>query len=274
MISRTIKVRSGQSVLSARIDGRENGPAIVLSHSILASNVMWEAQSRWLAEQGYFVISIDTRGHGDSTAPNLAFGMDELVGDIITVLDQLDLDAVHFVGLSLGGMIGFGLGIHHPERLRSLMICAARADAPPAFVAPWPERIALAQSSGCGALARPTIERWFGLPFLDANPGIARHFERMISGTSTEGFVGCAQALMELRYLPEIHRIEVPTTLVAGAKDGPIPEAMREAHRLIAGSVYLVIENAGHLPNVDQPVAFQTVMQQHLNRTRIFSGAH
>lgn len=93
--------------------GDPAAPAVLLSHSILASSMMWDEQLAMLAKAGWRAIAIDTRGHGQSSSTIPPYTMDELGLDIISILDALSIKQAHFVGLSLGGMIGFGLGIHH-----------------------------------------------------------------------------------------------------------------------------------------------------------------
>jgi 3-oxoadipate enol-lactonase len=266
MISKHLTLKGSGATLAVHVDGNERGPAVLLAHSILASHVMWDEQARLLADRGFHVLRMDTRGHGLSGAPTPPYVMADLVADVVSVLDQLDLDTVHYVGLSLGGMTGFGLGILHPHRLKSLLLCDARADAPVAFAAPWDDRIQTAQQHGCAALAESTAERWFGRSFLDSQPQEAARVRAMIAATSTAGFVGCARAIQGLGYLGDLATIDVPTTLLVGANDGPLPAAMKDVQGLIAESRYELIADAGHLPNIDQPKAFGEALLRHLER--------
>lgn len=249
--------------IAVSLQGPSDGPAVLMGHSILSSGMMWETQAALLVATGWRVICADTRGHGDSAASAAPYAMSDLVADSIAVLDALKIERAHYVGLSLGGMSGLGLGIAHPDRLLSLCICDARADMPAPLAAQWDERMALAQKQGCAALADPTVERWFGKPFLDANPEIAQKFRAAASATSVEGFVGCARAIQGLDYLGAVGRISTPTTLIVGANDGPLPQAMQALQGQIKDSMIEVIPGAGHLPNIDQPVAFNAALMRH-----------
>ncbi|MCS6765669.1 MAG: alpha/beta hydrolase [Candidatus Protistobacter heckmanni] len=252
--------------IAVALQGSEGAPAVLLSHSILAAGMMWDAQAALLAAQGWRVINMDTRGHGASKASPAPYTMDGLADDAVAVLDALGVAKAHFVGLSLGGMIGFGLGVRHASRLLSLCLCDARADAPAAFAAPWDERITAAQSGGAAVLAQSTVERWFGKAFVDANPAVAERFRATISATPLDGFVGCARALQGLDYLKDVAGINAPTTLIVGANDGPLPGAMEEIRGRIAGARLDVIPDAGHLPNIDQPAAFNAALLAHFLR--------
>jgi 3-oxoadipate enol-lactonase len=75
--------------------------------------------------------------------------------------------------------------------------------------------------------------------------------------------VRCARAIQGLDYLARVSEIALPTTLIVGANDGVLPQAMTEIHGRISGSVLVVIAQAGHLPNIDQPEAFDAVLMRH-----------
>lgn len=252
--------------IQAHVQGDPRGPVIVFSHSILSSSVMWTAQAALLASRGWRTVCIDTRGHGGSRCSTDMATMDVLVADTVAVLDELDIAQAHYVGLSLGGMSGFGLAIAHSDRLASLCLCDARADAPPDVAAPWDARIATARSEGCAALAQSTLERWFGSEFMKSQPATAERLQAVAAATTVEGFVACARAIQGLDYLPDVDRISLNTTLIVGEKDGVLPTVMADIAGRISGSVLEVIPAAGHLPNIDQSENFNAALLRHLTR--------
>jgi 3-oxoadipate enol-lactonase len=265
-MSETKFVEHAGAKLAIHLDGDANAPAVVFSHSILANSGFWDAQSALLVKRGLRTVRIDTRGHGASTPVKPPYTMDDLGADTIAVLDALKIAKAHFIGLSLGGMFGFGLGISHADRLLSLVLCDCRADTPEAMRGMWDERIAAARTQGTAGLAVPTASRWFGDTYLKANPAVASRVEAVIAKTSVDGFVGCAQAIQKLDYLGQVDRIKTPTTLIVGANDGPLPDALRDIQKRIAGSVLEVIADSGHIPNIDQPAAFDAAMTRHFDR--------
>jgi 3-oxoadipate enol-lactonase len=261
------RVRGLDFELAVHLDGPTGGTPIVLTHSILSSSMMWTRQAQWLAAAGMRVIRIDARGHGDSDAPSGPYTMDQLSDDTVAVLDALAVPKAHYVGLSLGGMSGFGLGLRHANRLLSLTLCDSRADAPPPVAQPWDERIQSVRTTGsCDVLADSTLERWFGRAFLDANASLADAFRATAATTKVDGFVGCARAIQGLAYLDRVEAISVPTTFIVGANDGVLPDANRELQRRVANSALELVPDAGHLPNIDQPAAFDAALRRHLQR--------
>jgi 3-oxoadipate enol-lactonase len=271
---RSVQAHHGE--VAVKLQGDPENPAVVMTHSILSSASMWDEPAALLVGQGWYVVRIDTTGHGDSPPPATgAVTMDGLAADTVAVLDALDIASAHYVGLSLGGMSGFGLGIHHGHRFLSLVLCAARADAPAAVAMPWDERIATAQQhESCEPLAMPTIERWFGKDFVAANPGLAQRFQKIAAATSVKGFTACARAIQSLNYLEDAGRIALPVTLLVGSIDGALPQAMCDLQQQIAGSVLETIPGAGHLPNIDQPTAFNAALLRHFERVRDPSHFH
>ncbi len=259
-------VRTKAGTLDVRVHGDNSAPAVLLNHSILTSGAIWSRQASLLAKQGYFVLCLDSRGHGHSSAPAHPYAMNDLVDDNVAVLDHFGVKRAHFVGVSLGGMTGFGLGAHHAERVASLMICAARADAPEAFAAAWDPRIALVQEKGIAALASATAERWFGADFLNSHPAIADRLLACIHETSVDGFIGCARAIQGLNYLADVPRITARTSLVIGSRDELLLSPMRDLAKILPGATLVEIDGAGHLPQIDRPNDFDNVLRDHLSR--------
>jgi len=267
----TLKVQGSAGKIAVHTEGPSDGPVILMAHSILSSSMMWREQSKLLAATGWRVVCADTRGHGQSECNSKTCTMDDLVADSVAVLDSLNISKAHYVGLSLGGMSGAGLGFQHSHRLLSLVLCDSRADMPIPMGDIWNERIIAAETQGCQALAVSTSERWFGVPFIKAHPTIGKEFRDTIGQTQVSGFVSCARAIQGLNYLDQIHQINVPTTLVVGANDGPLPQAMQLMQSKIKDSRLEVIANAGHLPNIDHAILFNAALMRHFFQNSTWS---
>lgn len=115
--------------INYELSGPQDGPVVVLSHSLGSSLIMWEPQVKPL-ETRFRVLRYDTRGHGQSDAPAGAYTLEQLMEDAVGLLDRLGIDIVHWVGLSMGGMIGLCLALNHPGRLRTLALCDTTAIIP------------------------------------------------------------------------------------------------------------------------------------------------
>lgn len=254
------------TLLNVHDDGVIGQPCVLLAHSIMTSAHMWAPQISHLVNLGYRVLRPESRGHGASGNVPSALTIDRLAMDVVRVLDGLDIARAHFVGLSLGGMVGFALGQQHPARLVSLVICDARADSPPAFALPWGERISQAQAQGMASLTQPTLDRWFGDRFASLDPAKQAQLRDDISSTSVEGFVATARALQNFNYLSALASMPPHTTLIVGDKDGVLPEVMADLSRRMPRCQLDVIPGAGHLPNLEQPALFNAALARAFER--------
>jgi 3-oxoadipate enol-lactonase len=254
-------VETGNARLHVIDEGPVAAPAVLFSHSIMTNAGMWNPQASLLRDT-FRVVRYDSRGHGQSTAGSPDYSMGMLATDVIAILDALDLGKVHFVGLSLGGIVGFDLALNHPRRLLSLAICDARADSPEQFARPWDARIEAAQWQGMQALVEPTMARWFGSDFLQTAQ--ADEVRSMIRDTSLEGFVATARALQSYDYRRLTGCANAPITLIAGERDGVLPSVMQSLATQIEHASFELIASAGHLPNLENPQAFNEALLRHL----------
>ncbi|MSO73701.1 MAG: 3-oxoadipate enol-lactonase [Alphaproteobacteria bacterium] len=250
--------------LNYRIEGPEGAPWLVFSNSLATDLSMWDAEAAHYAER-FRVLRYDTRGHGGSAATPAPYSLDMLVADALGLLDKLEVSKLIFVGLSLGGMTAMGLALMEPERLHAIAVCAARADVPDGFGKMWDERIGVARTKGMGALVESTLVRWFTPDLLAEGPEFLEGVAGMILSTSVEGYVGCANALTGLAYLPHLDRIKLPTLFVAGANDIAAPSAVMQAMSAkVAGSRFVELSPSGHLINLQQPDRFRETLDQFL----------
>jgi 3-oxoadipate enol-lactonase len=246
------------------LDGPRDAAVVMLSNSLAADLAMWDGQIPALGER-YRVVRYDTRGHGGTAATPGPYTMESLAGDARALLERLGIEKVHFVGLSLGGMTGQYLGANHPELLLSLTLCDTAAHMSPASA--WDERIAAARSGGMAGIATPTLERWFTSDFRQANPEDIERIRKMILATSVEGFTGCGAAIREMDQRDSIAGITTPTRVIVGAQDPATTVAHAELiHQKIAGSELVVIDNAAHLSNIEQPGVFNEALLDFLDR--------
>lgn len=255
-MTRMETVTSDGAALAVRIDGEGNRPWLLVSNSLAADLRMWDDQIPLLTRT-HRVLRYDTRGHGASDAPEGPYDFDMLVSDMIAVLDHFGVETADVMGLSLGGMTALGLGLDRPERVRRLIVCDARADAPPPFVEGWDARIAAVSEGGMQAVAEGTLERWFTAACRAARPQAIERARDMILTTSPAGYVGCAHALKGLDYLRRLDAMRRPVLYVVGSEDGGAPkEVMAAMADETPDGRLTILPNLAHIPNMEDPAAF------------------
>jgi 3-oxoadipate enol-lactonase len=248
------------------LSGKEKAPVVMLSHSLACSMLMWRPQLD-LLEPHFRVVRYDTRGHGGSDAPPPPYALQQLVDDAIGILDTLGCDRVHWVGLSMGGMIGQGLALSHPERIDRLVLADTAAIIPDDAQPIWQERIDAVLKEGLQVVADSTLERWFTPNFLKQRSPVIDQIRQQILATPVSGYIGCSEAIRRLNYLTRLPAIQAATLIMVGADDPGTPVAAAEAmHAQIKDSQLVVIPDAAHLSNIEQAQTFNDNLIQFLQQ--------
>lgn len=243
---------------------RPGAPWVVFSNSLAADLSMWDGQVETL-RQAFNILRYDNRGHGGSATAPLPCTLDDLVDDALAAMDTAGIEQADFVGISLGGMVGLGLALRAPHRLKRLLCCGARADMPAAAIAIWDQRIAAVRRDGLDAVADDTIGRWLAPAFRARFPDRVARVRRMICATSVAGYAGCVEAIKSLAYLERLSAIGVPTLYATGELDpSATPDLVRDMAARTPGAAVEIIAGAAHLPNIDSAAAFDALLRRHL----------
>lgn len=250
-----------------QISGKQDGPALLLLNSLGTTTNMWAPQ-RAMLENFYRVIQIDTRGHGQSATPPAPYTFDDLVDDAFGVLDRNGIQTASVMGCSLGSMTALGMGIKAPERIERIVCTAARADSPPPFRQSWFDRVAIIEEKGVEALWDGSLGNWLTPAFKEANPDTVAAMKADFLKTTKEGYCGCAMALKDLDYLKDLGELDVPVLFVAGSEDkGAAPDTMMEMAKAAKNGEFVLVPDAGHIINVNNPEAFSLAILSFLGMT-------
>ena len=261
-----MRIKANGIQINYELSGKKGAPVVVLGHSLASSLVMWNPQMDAL-NPIFQVIRFDMRGHGHSDVPLDPYTLELLVEDVIGLLDALHINQVHYVGLSIGGMIGQGLALSHPHRLKSLALCDTAAIVFPEAQPIWQERIHTARSKGMEAQVDETMERWFTPSFRQKGSPMVEIIRKQILATSVQGYIGCAEAIRKLNTLNRLSEIKLPTLIMVGEEDPGTPVTASEAiHERISHSTLVVLPSARHLSNAEQPELFNATLLEFLSR--------
>ncbi len=250
--------------LAYRIDEPSRAaPWVVMSHSLACDHTMWDPQMSAL--RGFRVLRFDTRGHGASAASAGEYTLDQLAADVHALLDALGIEQFHFVGLSMGGMIGQQLALRVPLRMTTLTLADTTSRYPVEARPVWEQRIAMVRARGMDALVPTTLERWFTAGFRERNIETVAGIAAKIRATPVAGYIGCAHAISHIDLTARLSSITSPTLVIVGADDQGTPPAMaEEILRAIDRSRLEVIPAAAHLSNIEQPERFNALLNAFL----------
>jgi 3-oxoadipate enol-lactonase len=255
-------LKSGEARIHYVLEGQSASPVLVFSNSLGANYSMWDSQAREF-HKNFRVLRYDTRGHGQSSATPGPYSVEQLAKDVVALLDHLDLDRVHFCGLSMGGMIGMWLGANAPERLNQLVLCNTGAKI--GTLEAWNARIEAVRKNGMKSIAPAVVERWFTPAFLQKSPEIISKTLKMIEEANPDGYSACCAAIRDCDYREQVAAIHTPILVISGAHDPATPPADGRflAHQ-ISGARYVEL-NAAHLSNIEAPDRFNQELAAFLN---------
>jgi 3-oxoadipate enol-lactonase len=261
-----MKISANGITVNYTLDGPANAPVVTLSHSLAADLSMWDPQMPALTAR-YRILRYDTRGHGGTDAPAGAYSLEQLAQDARGLLEALGIGRTHWIGLSMGGMIGQTLALSSPDLFASLSLCDTSSRIPVEAKPLWGERIKTAETQGMEPLVEPTIGRWFTAPFVSGRKEVVDRVRAMIRATKPAGYAGCCHAISALDLTEKIPAIKMPTLIVVGEEDQGTPvAASRTMHEKIAGSELVILKSASHLSNMEQPEEFTRAITTFLAR--------
>ena len=247
--------------LHYRTDGDPAAPCVVLSNSLGTDLSMWDAQAESLARD-FHVLRYDTRGHGQSGSGASPLTLDMLGRDVVALLDALAIPRAHFCGISMGGLTGQWLAIHHPQRLGKLVL--ANTAARVGTAEGWNSRADLVRSEGMAGVADGAAGRWFTPAFVASAPQRVGGMISRLREQDPQGYAACCNALADADLRDSVARIHCPTLVIAGRAD-PVT-TVRDAHWLvdrIAGASLAEVD-ASHISNIEAERGFTDNLRRFL----------
>jgi 3-oxoadipate enol-lactonase len=248
------------------VSGPEQAPVVVLHHPLATNQTIWDEITPVLAPK-YRVVRFDARGHGQTEAPKGPYAFETLAADVVALMDHLKIGRTHYLGLSMGGMVGQYLGLGHADLFASLQLVSTSSRIPDEAKNLWVERVQVAREKGMGSQVEPAMQRWLA----EANrrkPALVARLAKMIETTPLEGYAGWCQAIGGLDITARLKAIKLPTRVIVGADDPATPVAAAQAiHREIAGSDLVVMPGVSHMLCAEDPPAFHKHVLEFLART-------
>jgi len=247
-------------------DSGGRGEAVLLVRAIGCDHRMWDGLGEALSTR-FRVIRMDVRGHGRSAVTEGPYSLDQLADDARGVLDSLEIDKAHWVGLSMGGMIGQAFALRHPSRLRKLVLANTTSTYGTQGPEMWAARVKAVSEGGMAAIKELAMQRYFTDEFRASDADVVDRIGQGFLATDPEGYIACCHAIAKLDFAGDLHRIKAPTLVIAGEKDVGTPVAMSESlANAIPGAKLVVIRGAAHLSALENPEEFNRVVEEFLAR--------
>jgi 3-oxoadipate enol-lactonase len=235
---------------------------LVLIHGFPLSARMWAPQLE-LAGHGWRVVAPQLRGFDGPPGDSVATTVDDYAGDLIDLLDALEIEQAVVGGLSMGGYIAFAMFRHAPRYFRAMILADTRAEADtPEGVEGRKRMVQLVRDRGAEAVAEEMLPKLLGPSTRAARPDVAATLRNLILSNSADTIVGALMALMTRPdSTPLLSQVHCPTLVVVGDEDALTPRACSEAiQHGIAGAQLAIVPQAGHMSNMEQPAAFNLAL--------------
>ncbi|RAI42221.1 3-oxoadipate enol-lactonase [Rhodoplanes roseus] len=248
-------IQSEGCALHVEVEGPADAPAVVFSNSLGADLTMWDRQAAPFSRH-FRVVRYDRRGHGRSGVTPGPYSIAQLGRDALAIMDGLALAKAHWVGLSMGGMVGQWLGANAPERLGKLVLANTSSFFPDKT--PWNDRIATIKAGGLDAIADKVMTIWFTDKFREREPETVAAVRAAFLKTPLDGYIANCEAVRDMDQRDLLDKIAAPTLVVAGRFDQSTPiDAAAFISRGVPGAQLTILE-AAHISNIEQTVAFNT----------------
>ncbi|MDQ3738191.1 MAG: alpha/beta fold hydrolase [Actinomycetota bacterium] len=246
--------------LAVRATGPEAAPPVVFLGSLGSTIEMWEPQVGALAGELRCLL-VDHRGHGATGSPPGPYTIEDLGRDVLETLDDLRIERVHVVGLSLGAMTAMWLGAEHPWRLSGAVLLSTSAYIPDAG---WDDRAAIVRQHGMKAIADMVVSRWLTPAWADADPGARDRLAAMVQSIDPDGYANCCGAIATMDLRPLLSDIHVPCVIVVGRDDPNTPPAHADVIAAGIPAAPLELIDGAHFCNWDNAGVVNDIIQRHV----------
>ena len=229
------------------------GPTFLFVHGFCQSSAYWAPTIEQLAGAGAHCLAPDLPGFGASAGVRGPFDMEGFADGLAAALDERGIGQVNVVGGSMGGVVAQHFALRHPGRVQKLLLVATGALTadPPAALA---KADIIAGASWDEATVTPIVNGFF---YKSPPEGRLAELRDIALSASQPAAVEAARSNARSRTFERLGEIRVPTMIVQGRHDrARTPEHGAEMRDHIAGSNLIVLEEAGHTPQLEQPAAF------------------
>jgi 3-oxoadipate enol-lactonase len=252
--------------LAYRRRGNQNGPRIVMIHSLALDDSVWNSVASEM-EQTADVLTYDCRGHGASDRRPREFTVDLFADDLADLLDHIGWPNAIVVGCSMGGCVAQAFAAAYPDRTNGIGLIDTTAWYGPNAPEEWRKRADKALAEGLSGLAEFQTTRWFSDGFREANPEIVQEALRIFLGNDLQCYAATCAMLGDADLRPHLPNLKMPVTVVVGKEDYATPvsaaEAIREA---VPGATLTVIEKGRHLTPIEHPEQIAGELRSLINR--------
>ncbi len=240
---------------------------VIFIHGFPFNKSSWQPQLQGLQQQ-FRVIAYDVRGFGQSQAGDEKLTVTLMANDLIKLMESLEIEKSVICGLSMGGYIALNAVTRFPDRFAAVILADTQCinDTPEAAKKRYDTAESI-QKDGSQKFAEGFMSKLFAADTTSSNKSLLETVNSMITATSVPTLVAALDALAQrTETCTELKNVTTPSLIICGEEDVITPPAQSESmHNNLSASEMVIIPNAGHLSNLEQPALFNEILQNYLN---------
>lgn len=264
-----LKIYANNLGISYTDEGPKTAQSIIFIHGFPLNKSMWENQVEAL-KLSYRAITYDIRGQGNTNNGGDVYSIELFVNDLIGLMDALEIEKTILCGLSMGGYIALKAVENNPNRFNALILSDTNCSGDlPETITHRMRTIEIIEEGTVGKYADESLKKLFTAESFTANTALVESVREMIVNTSKPSLCKTLRALAEREETcSKLNTIMVPVLILVGSDDQITPpEAAQLMHEKIKDSTLHIIENAGHLSNLEKPGEFNNHLKKFLLST-------
>ncbi|NYB52387.1 MAG: alpha/beta fold hydrolase [Methanobacteriaceae archaeon] len=242
------------------------GYPLILVHGLASDHTVWEGLTPLLSRD-YHVFAVNLRGHGQSSNTPGPYSIELFSEDIYRFLTSLGIEQAHFMGHSMGGAVLQELSLHFPEKFRSLTLISSFAHVDPPVQKVFLNLQKILTEEGFEAFFDSSLQLANSPQFLDRNQELFLKIrDEMAETISIDSLKNTIKACCQVNLIDSLKNVEIPTLVIAGAKDQFIPpnHSIRISER-IPHSEIRIIPDASHNLLVESPMETYSILKNFLD---------
>lgn len=240
-----------------------SGPTVIMMHGIGGNRSNWRGQLACLSPE-FHALAWDARGYGDSDDYDGDLDFGDFSHDLLRLVDHLDCERAHLVGLSMGGRIALDFYERNPERVASLVLCDSFPGWDESFTDEARDEFVRIRKEPLLAGVKPkdmapAVAKTLVSP--TASPEVTEQLIASMAALHTESYIKAIEATTHYEPVADLLCVGVPTQVIVGADDKLTPPEMSQRMAAAIPDARLaVLENAGHLTNLERPEVFNETL--------------
>jgi pimeloyl-ACP methyl ester carboxylesterase len=243
------KIRIGDIKIYYEIHGK--GFPLVMIMGLTANKDWWPPEVIEQFSKHFKTLIFDNRGAGRTDAPKMDYSIKMFADDTIGLMDALEIEEAHILGVSMGGMIAQELVLNYPDRVKKLVLCSTTPGGPHSVPTP-PETVAIMLERGDRSeeqMARRLVNILFPKDYITNNPEVIERTVNhlLIAPITEDAYMRQLKACMEFDAYDRLPKINRPTLVIAGKEDVILPYQNDEIiAKRIPKAKLILYEKAGH----------------------------